>query len=319
MNLSYPKKQNQSNFLFIVILAVISLGSNCKIAEFNNYCDPKSVAFKNTQILKIVLKDKSPTCGKDYISTIIPYSISGSISGLYSNGLKLTLNGMVTLAVESNNTYFLFSNIVTTGTSYSINIAKQPVGQFCTILNGSGMVKDSDINSILINCSISCNPCKIFLSSSGYPPNPGSAANFDAFCSSDANYPGTGTYKAMVVDGVTRRASITGNVGDGQLDWVFAASRTYYQTAGTIGTTSSGGLFISTLTNTFSLNSKYWTGLNTNWTTNTSNTCNLWTSNSGSFTGVMGQGNSTAIADITAGWSADPCNLSNQQLICVEQ
>ncbi|TGL88763.1 DUF1554 domain-containing protein [Leptospira congkakensis] len=315
-----PKKNLCHYLIFkILILTIFAFEFHCKIAESNNFCDPNSKAFRNTQISKILIKDKSPTCGNDYISTIIPYSISGSITGLASSGLKLSLNGNNSQTIEINSNRFSFTNILTTGSSYAVMITNQPIGLFCTITNGVGLVKDSDITSINITCAMSCNPCKIFLSNSGYPPNPGSAANFDAYCSTDSNYPGTGTYKAMVVDGVTRRASVSANVGDGQIDWIFAPNRTYYQTAGTIGTTSSGGLFISTLTNTFSVNSKYWTGLNSNWTTNASNTCNLWTSNLGTYNGVMGQGNSTAIADITAGWTPDPCNFSNQQLICVEQ
>ncbi|TGK79139.1 DUF1554 domain-containing protein [Leptospira noumeaensis] len=317
--MSSPKNIRLYLFFQILLLTLFVFEFNCKIAESDNLCDPNSKAFKNTQISKILLKDKSPTCGKDYISTVIPYSISGSIAGLASSGLKLSLNGSNSLTIDINSIKFSFTNVLTTGSSYAVTITNQPTGLFCTITNGAGLIRDSDITSIMITCAVSCNPCKIFLSNSGYPPNPGSAVNFDTSCSTDANYPGTGTYKAMVVDGVTRRASLSANIGDGQIDWIFAPNRTYYQTAGTIGTTSSGGLFISTLTNTFSVNSKYWTGLNTNWTTNVSNTCNLWTSNLGTYNGVMGQGNSTVIADITAGWTPDPCNLSNQQLICVEQ
>ncbi|MCT8335332.1 DUF1554 domain-containing protein [Leptospira sp. 85282-16] len=287
--------------------------------EINNLCDPSSDFFKQIQISKILAKDNTPICGKDYISTIIPYSITGSVSGLNSSGLKLLLNEILTLPIENGSTNFSFTNIIFTGSTYSVKVSTQPAGLFCNITNGEGIVKNSDVNSVSVSCAPTCNPCYLFLSGSGYPPNPGSAKNFDTFCSSDGNYPGTGTYKAMVVDGVTRRASISANIGDGQIDWVFAPNRTYRQTEGVIGTTNSAGLFISALSLRFSVNSKYWTGLYSDWTTNTSNTCDLWRSNSGSFTGIMGQGNSTAIASITAGWPADSCNVSNQQLICVEQ
>jgi len=313
-----PKRQRFLLLVFQFSLLILIL-KDCKPLENNNLCDPNSDTFKEVQISKILTKDNSPLCGKDYISNIIPYSVTGSITGLISSGLKLSLNGIVTLPVESGSKNFYFLNLLTSGSSYTVKVSSQPAGFLCTVTNGDGIVKNSDVNSVSVTCAPTCNPCNLFLTIAGYPPNPGSAKNFDTSCMADGNYPGTGNYKAMVVDGVTRNASNTANVGDGQIDWVFAPNRTYRQSEGIISTTNSAGLFVTALSVRFSVNSKYWTGLNTNWTTNTSNTCDLWRSATGSFTGVMGQGNSTLIADITAGWTPDPCNLSNQQLICVEQ
>ncbi|ABZ93691.1 Hypothetical protein LBF_1168 [Leptospira biflexa serovar Patoc strain 'Patoc 1 (Ames)'] len=312
------KKQRIFIFVSVFCLLILIL-IDCQKLEINNICDPRSDAFKEVQVSKIIAKDISPVCSKDYISTIILYSISGSVTGLISSGLKLSLNGIVLLSVESGSKNFYFMNILTSGSSYSVKVFNQPAGFFCSVTNGDGFVKNSDVDAVSVICSPTCNPCNLFLTNSGYPPNPGSAKNFDTSCMADGNYPGTGNYKAMVVDGVTRSASTSANLGDGQIDWVFAPNRTYRQFEGVIGTTNSTGLFTSALSLRFSANSKYWTGLNGNWTTNTSNTCDLWRSNSGSFTGGMGQGNSTLIADITAGWTPDACNLYNQQLICVEQ
>lgn len=50
------------------------------------------------------------------------------------------------------------------------------------------------------------------------------------------------SYKALLADGINRRASVTGNAGDGQINWVLQASTVYSQaTTGTptIGTTNS--------------------------------------------------------------------------------
>ncbi|MGV3664552.1 MAG: DUF1554 domain-containing protein [Leptospira bouyouniensis] len=312
------KRQRFLN-LFLIFCLLVVIVEDCKQIETNNLCDPNSDSFKEVQVLKIIAKDSSPICGKDYISTIIPYTISGSVTGLISSGLKLSLNEIILLSVENGSKNFFFMNVLTSGSSYSVRVANQPAGFLCSISNGDGIVKNSDVNSVSVSCAPTCNPCNLFLTNSGYPPNPGSAKNFDANCAADANYPGTGIFKAMVVDGVTRNASVSANAGDGQIDWVFAPNRTYRQSEGIIATTNSVGLFVTALSIRFSVNSKYWTGLNSNWTTNTTNTCDLWRSNTGSFTGVMGQGNSTLIADITSGWTPDPCNLSNQQLICVEQ
>ena len=40
----------------------------------------------------------------------------------------------------------------------------------------------------------------------------------DALCMDDFDYPGTGVYKALIVDGVNRIASVSPNTGDGQVD-----------------------------------------------------------------------------------------------------
>lgn len=307
------------NRFLSISLILISL-NYCNPNYSSNVCDPNSDSFSNLHILKILSKDISPVCSSaNYISKIVLFNVSGQVSGLTSPGLKLSLNNINFLEIDANAREFSFENVLQTESSFNVKIENHPSGFTCNVLGGSGTIINSNINSIEITCAISCNPCHLFLTNSGYSPNPGSAKNFDSSCASDSNYPGTGSYKAMVVDGVSRQASFTANAGDNQIDWVFAPNRTYNQIGGTIGTTNSVGLFITTLTNPFSTNSKYWTGLNADWTTNASNTCNLWSSNSGSFTGIMGQGNSTSIASITSGWPAEACNLSNQQLICVEQ
>ena len=52
--------------------------------------------------------------------------------------------------------------------------------------------------------------------------NLGGIAGADAVCNSDAAKPSItpNIYKAMIVDGTTRKASTTTNAGDGQIDWV---------------------------------------------------------------------------------------------------
>lgn len=66
----------------------------------------------------------------------------------------------------------------------------------------------------------------------------------DNFCQNDANRPDSGTYKAILVDGVSRDA-IT------PLDWVLKPNTTYYQANNNvvIGTTTSAALFGQNLEN----------------------------------------------------------------------
>uniref|UniRef100_UPI000773509F endostatin-like outer membrane lipoprotein, LenD-like n=1 Tax=Leptospira santarosai TaxID=28183 RepID=UPI000773509F len=57
----------------------------------------------------------------------------------------------------------------------------------------------------------------------------------------------TKPFKAMVVDGINRRASVTANQGDGQIDWVLKPNTEYRRTltnwGSLVGVTNSAGLF----------------------------------------------------------------------------
>ena len=51
----------------------------------------------------------------------------------------------------------------------------------------------------------------------------------DARCNTDVNRPNTSLeYRAVIVDGVHRKASATANAGDGQIDWVLVYETDYY-------------------------------------------------------------------------------------------
>lgn len=138
------------------------------------------------------------------------------------------------------------------------------------------------------------------------------------------------SYKALLADGINRRASVTGNAGDGQINWVLQASTVYSQaTTGTptIGTTNTKKLFTFPLTNKIRPDSITdlvgitWTGLNPNWTTAPYN-CNNWTDGADINAGTIGNYNATssnAIFDsalIVPGLIA--CS-SGGKLYCVEQ
>ena len=175
-----------------------------------------------------------------------------------------------------------------------------------------------------------CTECKTFRTSSTSNANlvlaeGNSLANgilaADALCARDANHPGTGTYKALIVDGAgNRRASVTASTGDGQVDWVLRANTSYYRSDGTtlIGTTNANGIF------TFPLSASvaptpvvnYWTGLNPDWTTDTSNNCSNWTTNAGD--GRSGAPNVVDSTSIGLPLSTIYCSPS-QAIWCIEQ
>lgn len=167
---------------------------------------------------------------------------------------------------------------------------------------------------------------KTFITSSGYQTGDlGGVSGADAKCMSDANYTGSGTYKALLVDGINRRASSTANNGDSQIDWVLDINADFTLSDGStkIFTTNSNAIFVfGTLDSPFAgvdPGAPVWTGLSSDWTTN-SDTCNSWSSNAG-HSGIYGGTDSTdgnAISISTAacdgpGWAVLP------KLICVEQ
>ncbi|HMW04810.1 MAG TPA: DUF1554 domain-containing protein [Leptospiraceae bacterium] len=151
----------------------------------------------------------------------------------------------------------------------------------------------------------------------------------DSTCNSNGNKPNSSTYKAMLVTS-TRRAcssSYCNTSGSSEnLDWVFKANSAYFQSNGTtlVGKTNSSGIFTSSFNSySISLNSSfsnssfnYWTGLNTDYTTNSSNNCSNWTSNAGGSNGTTGF--STSTIENAFSFFTFACSNTNY-LLCIEQ
>ena len=85
--------------------------------------------------------------------TPITYSIGGSVGGLLAGrSIVLQDNGVNSTTVSSNTT-FTFSTKVASGSSYAVSISTQPVGQTCTVTNGSGTVAASNVSNVIIDCT----------------------------------------------------------------------------------------------------------------------------------------------------------------------
>ncbi len=89
----------------------------------------------------------SITCSTD------TYTVGGSITGL-ATGTQVTLdnNAADPLTVNANGT-FTFSTPVAYGGSYAVTVGTQPVGQTCTVSNGSGGAVKADVATVSITCS----------------------------------------------------------------------------------------------------------------------------------------------------------------------
>jgi len=151
--------------------------------------------------------------------------------------------------------------------------------------------------------------------------NLGGISGADAVCNSDGNKPGAaiGTFKALIVDPQNnmRRASVTGNVGDGQIDWVLQANKQYRRSDGVtvVATSNAVRLFTFALASSFVTGAGgHWSGLTATWTNDAAH-CTGWTNTGG--TGRDGADNAPTSAAIFN--NATMCNTAGPTLICIEQ
>jgi len=182
--------------------------------------------------------------------------------------------------------------------------------------------------SVSANCATT-GFCKMFATTnvSGMTKN-GGIAGVDNNCATDPNKPsGGGTYKALVVDGVNRRACSTASCSGGvseHINWILKPSKEYRRKDGTtiIGTTSSNGVFTFPLTNSVEIlanlvvTNGIATGLNADWTSN-ANDCLDWTTNLGGNSSTVGTWDSVS-SGLIGGVGTSGCS-NTHMTVCVEQ
>lgn len=150
----------------------------------------------------------------------------------------------------------------------------------------------------------------------------------DAKCGTDTNYPGTGTYKALISLGTTRRACSSNNCTTSgaaeNIDWPLAPNMGYYRLNGTtrILTTNAAGIHIFAASGGSNLNasigtgsSDFWSGLSATWT-NSGSHCGSW--NNVLANGTQGSENRVDDRAITSGGGLLSC-LGSAKLVCVQQ
>jgi hypothetical protein len=149
--------------------------------------------------------------------------------------------------------------------------------------------------------------------------NFGGIPSADALC--NASPPRAGAYKALIVDGTTRRACTTASCGGGvaeHVDWVLASDTTYSRPDGTlIGSTNGAGIFVFPLQASIdTVGYSYWTGLSTDWTSSTDD-CGDWTQTAGYYAteGLADTTDSQAIYGV----SESCASLAGAFFVCVEQ
>lgn len=81
--------------------------------------------------------------------------VGGTVSGL-GEGLSVTLlnNGADPLTVTRNGS-FVFNDTVEANATYAVTVGTQPVGQSCSVSNGSGTIDEdgTSVENVLVSCA----------------------------------------------------------------------------------------------------------------------------------------------------------------------
>jgi N-acetylneuraminic acid mutarotase len=81
------------------------------------------------------------------------YSIGGAATGLLAGRSIVLEDNLANPTTVSANTTFTFSAQVASGSGYAVSISTLPVGQSCSVSNGSGTVAASNVTTVGINCT----------------------------------------------------------------------------------------------------------------------------------------------------------------------
>ena len=82
----------------------------------------------------------------------LSYDIIADVAGLIQNTNIVLQNNLKNDLVISRNGLANFTSAISSGSTYSVTVLTQPVGQNCIVANGTGTVRNTNVN-IAINCT----------------------------------------------------------------------------------------------------------------------------------------------------------------------
>jgi len=85
------------------------------------------------------------------VSCVNSSSLGGTVSGL-NPGTSVTLNINGYLQAIAGNGAFAYPGVLSAGSSYTVTVAVQPVGQTCTVSNGSGTISTGTSAAVTVTC-----------------------------------------------------------------------------------------------------------------------------------------------------------------------
>ncbi|MCB1158746.1 MAG: DUF1554 domain-containing protein [Leptospiraceae bacterium] len=296
---------------------------------FFNGFDPADVSLTNT--------DKNTAVVLSTTGWLYTSESGGTASLGFKLGAKPTNGFTVTLPLSSSNT----AEGTLSQSSLSFNDTNWNTYQYITITGVDDTIADGRKDYLVVTGALSSSdpinlfngvdPADgkvrnndddkiIFISNASYNGNLGGVSGADAKCNSDSAKPSNipNTYKALLVDGVSRQASLSPNTGDSKINWVLLSNTNYFRADGTtkIGTTTAAGLFNFDMDASFGTAlAADWTGLNSDWTSHTQH-CTNWSSDANTENGSSGS------VLFNTEWSirllSSGCDTS-KRLICVQQ
>ncbi|MBL8033321.1 MAG: DUF1554 domain-containing protein [Leptospiraceae bacterium] len=228
-----------------------------------------------------------------------------------------------TTAGSCNSSFSVFATTASTG---YINSGAASRTNYYYVVRARDAAGNREANTVQVSARTWCpasgtSSCFVFVTS-GTLNGANGAADSDVLCNGDSNKPNTGVYKAVLHDGLARRACSTANCGGGaaeNIDWAFRPSTLYRLSALTpVLTTNTSGIFVfGTLTNAFSSGANYYgTGLDADWTSAVN--CSNWTSTSSGVTYRTGNPSGTNSSSVAWVGVEDTCNIARRRL-CAEQ
>lgn len=139
------------------------------------------------------------TTGSMTVETLPPvgliYTVGGTVSGLGSGksvGLRLSVGATATDVTISANGSFTFNADLANTNAYTVSIPTLPVGQGCTLSNGSGTISAGNV----INVGVACGDIGVPDAPVIDALTPGNRQISVAFTPGSDNFGGTSTYTA---------------------------------------------------------------------------------------------------------------------------
>ena len=148
-----------------------NLGDDLTVASGStSFTFPTAVADNSAYSVTVMTAPTSPTqscvvssgsgtiassniTGVSIACTTSTYTIGGTLSGLSSGSVGITLNGYQNLTINANGS-FVFPSAMSDATSYNVTVFAQPSGGYCTVTNGSGTLAGAAITSVSVSCAI---------------------------------------------------------------------------------------------------------------------------------------------------------------------
>jgi len=96
-------------------------------------------------------------CGGHGSSSSSPsgsYTVGGSISGLNASSVLLIYNSTNTVTVSSGATSWVFATSFAAGSSYSVSVLTQPIGELCEVTSGGSGTLTANVDNVAVVCSV---------------------------------------------------------------------------------------------------------------------------------------------------------------------